>query len=271
MSGQLTETTAEALVDGLSASALTALAETLGITAQVTTAAIVDAVDATALEGGTAARTVFGGGSAPASMVTILMGEGLTNGEGAPVDPSIMGDVLATGIVGPLSAMTGTQLVAEPAQPLPMGPDVAGLGTYIVRTEFAGEPSGSLTAYWVVEASLAAMLDEGAPVAPVSSDAPSVAPATLPNLDGPGRAHAAIGRDLEILSDVPMNVTVELGRTTMQVRDLLALQEGSIVELDRVADSAVDVLVNGTLVAHGDVVVVDDELGIRITDVVARG
>ncbi|HDL41577.1 MAG TPA: flagellar motor switch protein FliN, partial [Actinobacteria bacterium] len=245
--------------------------ETLGITAQVTAVSVVDAIDDPALESGTAARTVFTGGPAPASIVTVLAGEGFVNAEGASVDSSVVCDVFAAGVAEPLSVMVGAQLTAEPAQPLPMSPDVAGLGTYIVRADFAGEPSGSLTAHWVVEASLAAMLDDGAPVAPGSSDVPSVAPATLPNLDGPGRAGAAIGRDLEILADVPMNVTVELGRTTMQVRDLLALQEGSIIELDRVADSAVDVLVNGTLVAHGDVVVVDDELGIRITDVVARG
>ncbi|HHC08795.1 MAG TPA: flagellar motor switch protein FliN [Actinobacteria bacterium] len=67
-----------------------------------------------------------------------------------------------------------------------------------------------------------------------------------------------------------MEVTVELGRAELRVRELLSLVEGSIVELDRPADSEVAVYVNGTLVARGEVVVVDDELGVRITEVVSR-
>ena len=67
-----------------------------------------------------------------------------------------------------------------------------------------------------------------------------------------------------------MNVTVELGRAVMQVRDLLSLRQGSIIELDRAAGAAVDVLVNGTLVARGEVVVIDDELGVRVTELVER-
>ncbi len=67
-----------------------------------------------------------------------------------------------------------------------------------------------------------------------------------------------------------MDVTVELGRTVMHVRDLLALGPGSVVELDRLAGSPVDVLVNGTAVATGNVVVVDNELAVRIIDIVER-
>ncbi|MHB1486725.1 MAG: flagellar motor switch protein FliN [Acidimicrobiales bacterium] len=76
-------------------------------------------------------------------------------------------------------------------------------------------------------------------------------------------------RSLELLHGVEMTVTVELGRTKMLVKDLLALRPGSIVELDRAAGSPVDVLINGTLLAHGQVVVIDDEFGVRITDVVS--
>ena len=74
----------------------------------------------------------------------------------------------------------------------------------------------------------------------------------------------------QLLSDVQMNVTVELVRAVMAVRDLLSLQPGSIVELDRAAGAAVDVLVNGTLVARGEVVVIDDELGVRVTELIER-
>lgn len=74
--------------------------------------------------------------------------------------------------------------------------------------------------------------------------------------------------DLGLLGDVPLLVTAELGRTTMHMRDLLSLAPGSIVELDRLAGSPIDVLVNGKTVARGEVVVVDEEFGIRIVEIV---
>lgn len=85
------------------------------------------------------------------------------------------------------------------------------------------------------------------------------------------RAEGSTGvatRPIELLHGVEMAVTVELGRTRMTMRELLNLRVGSIVELDRPAGGPVDVVVNGTLLARGDVVVVDDELGVRITEVV---
>ncbi len=108
-----------------------------------------------------------------------------------------------------------------------------------------------------------------APAAPAAAvTAPvTVAPAAYPELSGSG---AVSGRDLTVLSDVTLHVTVELGRTRMLVRDVLTLGEGSVVELDRSAGAPVDVLVNGTLIARGDVVVVDDELGVRISEIVSR-
>ena len=73
---------------------------------------------------------------------------------------------------------------------------------------------------------------------------------------------------LELLHDVEMAVSVELGRTRMAVRDLLGLGPGAVVQLDRAAGSPVDLLVNGTLIARGEVVVVDEEFGIRISEIV---
>lgn len=81
-------------------------------------------------------------------------------------------------------------------------------------------------------------------------------------------ASAAL-RPLDLLHKVEMAVTVELGRTRILVRDLLGLRVGSIIELDRPVGGPVDVMVNGTLLARGEVVVVDDELGVRITEVVS--
>jgi flagellar motor switch protein FliN/FliY len=84
-----------------------------------------------------------------------------------------------------------------------------------------------------------------------------------------GSAGNGGSRPLAILKDVEMGVTAELGRRRMTVRDLLALTPGSVIELDRAAGSPVDVLVNGTLIARGEVVVIDEEFGIRIAEIVA--
>jgi len=84
--------------------------------------------------------------------------------------------------------------------------------------------------------------------------------------EGPGAMGPA--RPLTLLNDVNMEVTAELGRRRLKVRDIVALQPGSVVELDRAAGSPVDVLVNGALVWHGEVVVVDEEFGIRVSEIV---
>ncbi|CAM3030701.1 flagellar motor switch protein FliN [Legionella worsleiensis] len=75
---------------------------------------------------------------------------------------------------------------------------------------------------------------------------------------------------MELILDIPVSVTVEVGRTKMTIRNLLQLNQGGIVALDRLAGDPLDVLVNGTLVAHGEVVVVNDKFGIRLTDIVSK-
>lgn len=84
--------------------------------------------------------------------------------------------------------------------------------------------------------------------------------------DGPGREQA---HRLDMILDVPVSLSLEVGRTNMSVGELLQLSQGSVVELDRLAGEPLDVLVNGTLVAHGEIVVVNDKFGIRLTDVVS--
>lgn len=74
---------------------------------------------------------------------------------------------------------------------------------------------------------------------------------------------------LDVILDIPVTIAMEIGRTQLSIRNLLQLNQGSIVELDRLAGEPMDVLVNGTLVAHGEVVVVNDKFGIRLTDVVS--
>jgi flagellar motor switch protein FliN/FliY len=75
-------------------------------------------------------------------------------------------------------------------------------------------------------------------------------------------------RDFDMILDIPVNLTVELGRTRIAIRDLLQLAHGSVVELDGMAGEPMDVLVNGTLIAQGEVVVVNDKFGIRLTDII---
>lgn len=75
--------------------------------------------------------------------------------------------------------------------------------------------------------------------------------------------------NLDLVLDVPVSVTLCVGSTEIPIRDLVRLVEGSVVALDREADAPMDVLVNGTLIAHGEIVVVDDRYGVRLTDVVS--
>lgn len=77
-------------------------------------------------------------------------------------------------------------------------------------------------------------------------------------------------RRLDMLLDVPLSVTVELGRTRMTIQELLSLGPGSVVELDKVAGEPLDIVVNDRLVARGEAVVVNDKFGIRITDIVSK-
>ncbi len=74
---------------------------------------------------------------------------------------------------------------------------------------------------------------------------------------------------LDVILDIPVTIAMEIGRTKLSIRNLLQLNQGSVVELDRLAGEPMDVLVNGTLVAHGEVVVVNEKFGIRLTDVVS--
>lgn len=77
-------------------------------------------------------------------------------------------------------------------------------------------------------------------------------------------------RKLDAILDIPVTITMEVGRSQISIRNLLQLNQGSVVELDRIAGEPLDVLVNGTLIAHGEVVVVNDKFGIRLTDVISQ-
>ncbi|MFZ0870217.1 MAG: flagellar motor switch protein FliN [Rhodanobacter sp.] len=105
----------------------------------------------------------------------------------------------------------------------------------------------------VLHTSATSALGEGR----VEFDALSAAPA-----DGPDVS-------LDMILDVPVTLAMEVGRTRISIRNLLQLNQGSVVELDRAAGEPLDVFVNGTLVAHGEVVVINEKFGIRLTDVLS--
>jgi flagellar motor switch protein FliN/FliY len=87
--------------------------------------------------------------------------------------------------------------------------------------------------------------------------------------DPQGTGTPAQSRRIELLLDVPLELSVELGRTRMSIQELLSLGPGSVIELDKVAGEPLDILVNNRLVARGEAVVVNDKFGIRITDIVS--
>ncbi|WP_375739178.1 flagellar motor switch protein FliN [Pseudomonas boanensis] len=111
-----------------------------------------------------------------------------------------------------------------------------------------------------------ALMNQGA-AAPSSPRAPMEefgsgpkAAGGLVTLDGP---------NLDVILDIPVSISMEVGNTDITIRNLLQLNQGSVIELDRLAGEPLDVLVNGTLIAHGEVVVVNEKFGIRLTDVIS--
>jgi flagellar motor switch protein FliN/FliY len=88
-------------------------------------------------------------------------------------------------------------------------------------------------------------------------------------LQADSAAEAKSDINMDVILDVPVTLSMEVGRTRVPIRNLLQLNQGSVVELERVAGEPLDVFVNGTLIAHGEVVVVNEKFGIRLTDVIS--
>jgi len=97
------------------------------------------------------------------------------------------------------------------------------------------------------------------------ADVEKVEAESLSESDGPKKGEL----NLDVVLDIPVTIAMEIGRTKLSIRNLLQLNQGSIIELDRLAGEPMDVVVNGTLVAHGEVVVVNEKFGIRLTDVIS--
>ena len=112
----------------------------------------------------------------------------------------------------------------------------------------------------------AAAMAEQADAESADGDAPA---AEFDDLQDTSGGPAAEEANLDVILDIPVTISMEIGRTHISIRNLLQLNQGSVVELDRLAGEPMDVLVNGTLVAHGEVVVVNEKFGIRLTDVIS--
>ncbi|GAB3230727.1 hypothetical protein GCM10027586_14580 [Kineococcus gypseus] len=211
---------------------------------------LVDAAAAPDLgDEGTAVSANFAGASS--GRVTVIVGE----------------ETLNTLLMSPEGALDPVDALRPALETV-----VASLGQCTLDVGVEGDPAEALAA--LSGGAVAVVGSGGETLALIgmtfSAEAPQVA---APVMATPGTSSAPAGprRTMDLLRDVQMDVTVELGRTSMTVQDLLALTPGSVVELDRAAGSPADVLVNGQLIARGEVVVVDEDYAIRITEIVTPG
>jgi flagellar motor switch protein FliN/FliY len=127
-------------------------------------------------------------------------------------------------------------------------------------------PSGALPADDAAAAEWAAADARAETASEVHEAADQVAPASFANFT-PTTGSTA-GNDINMILDIPVQLTVELGRTRIPIKNILQLAQGSVVELEAMAGEPMDVLVNGYLIAQGEVVVVNEKFGIRLTDIV---
>lgn len=180
-------------------------------------------------------------------LVTALAGGAPGLDLGAAAQPALDAAAAALGVSAERATSVGTadlsSLVAGPLVVVPLqGVDGVGAAVVVSAALLAG-PAGATTS------------------SPFTPDA------TFQPRPGAGGLPGGVNRGLEMLHGVDMELTVELGRTRMTVRELLALAPGDVLELDRAAGSPADLLVNGRLIARGEVVVVDEDFGLRVTEI----
>ena len=114
----------------------------------------------------------------------------------------------------------------------------------------------------------AAVTPDPAPAAPAVGEGSTQVAAPIFEQFSAAGAKAGGHNDIDMILDIPVQLTIELGRTKIAIKNLLQLAQGSVVELDGLAGEPMDVLVNGCLIAQGEVVVVNDKFGIRLTDII---
>ncbi len=151
--------------------------------------------------------------------------------------------------------------------------DAANALVQAIKSRGAGRPAAPAqqpASFPAQSAHVAAAAAPARPAASPAQPAPTQASFQSPNFPDLAPRHRSEEiRNIDLLMDVSLQVTVELGRTRRQIRDVLALGPGSVVELDKLAGEQVDVLVNGKLIAKGEVVVIDENYGVRITDIIS--
>jgi flagellar motor switch protein FliN/FliY len=232
--------------------------------------------------------------------VAALMADLMIGGDGSNPPESLsdlhlsavgeVGSQLASSFAEGLGGALGKKLAAAagdltPAQSGDLASVAGALGQSLVAGEFAIEVEGGVsgTLFVAFQPSAAGTLTGAGPAkaaAPAgggftptsdfsgeSSSAPVVRSAQMGQLSGVEGAMG--GNNLELLMDVPLQVTVELGRTQKMVKEVLALGPGSVVELDKLAGEPVDILINEKPIAKGEVVVIDENFGIRVTEILS--
>jgi flagellar motor switch protein FliN/FliY len=127
-----------------------------------------------------------------------------------------------------------------------------------------------MAAEWAAALAESSPAPAPAPASQVTGPADSVSEATFANFSAsaPSAPPAVGGNDLNMILDIPVQLTVELGRVRIPIKNILQLAQGSVVELEALAGEPMDVLVNGFLIAQGEVVVVNEKFGVRLTDIV---
>ncbi len=210
--------------------------------------------------GSVAVSASLNGSQAHGSIIVVLASEIVGQVENGPVGPQELVAAMDPALTDATAALNAAFGDLRLEAPIKLDADVALANakkhSYITVVPLLGNVA--------VAASLVVLLNDG-PNPNIREAPDSASFEALPMSDS---MIAGATRAVELLNDVEMGVTAELGRTRMTVRELLSLQPGSIVELDRAAGSPVDLLVNGTLVARGEVVVVDEEFAIRITEII---
>ena len=232
-SGRIAVLVGEELTDALASSPLE------GLDLAAATQPALDAVAATLGAAARAARTV------ELDLVVSDLGPDFT------VVPLIGAGIAASVLIQDHLLDQPVGQMTAPAQPV--GPEVVAEVVPEVVTEVVAEPAAAAAASPIAPPVAEPQAIPHHPV--VASAAGSVSPLPPP-------------RGIEMLHGVDMEVTVELGRARMTVRDLLALTPGAVLELDRAAGSPADLLVNGRLIARGEVVVVDEDFGLRVTEII---
>ncbi len=180
-------------------------------------------------------------------------------------DPTLNQDEIDALLAGVQDPTEGPMESKGAAEPTLSADDLAGLDDI---GGGGGDVAASAPSYDSTGDDLAAMMDE----APAMG-APAAAPAATAAAPRPSGAEISSGdypaKNIEVLLDIPLQVVVELGHTEMPIQKILDLGPGSVVELNRLAGEPINILVNGKLVARGEVVVVDENFGVKITNIIS--